>query len=95
MGFNERIVDSNNVDVIVLNVISEDNTTNAAETVDSNLGGCHDSGKLLEDEEISIWWVEINTLAARALWEDGGVDRVRGKRLWMVEEESSTYRTDG
>jgi hypothetical protein len=37
VGFNEGIVDSDNFNVIVLNGISEDDTTNAAETVDSNL----------------------------------------------------------
>lgn len=37
MGFNERIVDSDNVNVIVLDGISEDNAANAAKTVDSNL----------------------------------------------------------
>ena len=36
VGFNERIVDGDDVNVIVLNGISENNTTNAAETVDSD-----------------------------------------------------------
>jgi hypothetical protein len=43
VGFNERIVDSDNVNVIVLDSISEDDTTNAAETIDANLDGSHDS----------------------------------------------------
>jgi glycosyltransferase involved in cell wall biosynthesis len=43
VGFNERIVDSDDFDVIVLDGISEDNTTNAAETIDANLDGSHDS----------------------------------------------------
>ena len=37
VGFNEGIVDGNNINVIVLNGISKDNTANAAKTVDSNL----------------------------------------------------------
>lgn len=44
VGFNERIVDSDDVDVVVLNSIAEDDTTNTAESVDANLGGSHDSG---------------------------------------------------
>jgi hypothetical protein len=43
VGFNERIVDSDDFDVIVLDGISEDDTTNAAETIDANLDGSHDS----------------------------------------------------
>jgi hypothetical protein len=41
VGFYERIVDGNDIDIIVLNGISEDDTTNAAETVDSNLDWRH------------------------------------------------------
>lgn len=48
MGFNEGIVDSDDVDVIVLNGISEDNTTNAAETVDTDLRLTHGSVKMLD-----------------------------------------------
>jgi hypothetical protein len=43
VGFNERIVDSDDFDVIVLDGISEDDTTNTAETIDANLDGSHDS----------------------------------------------------
>lgn len=42
VGFNERIVDGDDVDIIVLDGIAEDDTTNAAESVDANLGGSHD-----------------------------------------------------
>jgi hypothetical protein len=44
VGFNERIVDGDDIDVIVLDSVSEDDTTNAAETVDSNLDGRHFCG---------------------------------------------------
>jgi hypothetical protein len=47
VGFNEGIVDSDDVDVIVLNGISEDDTTNAAETVDTDLCLTHGSVKML------------------------------------------------
>jgi hypothetical protein len=40
---NEGIIDGNDVDVIVLNGISEDNTPNTAEAIDANLDWCHDS----------------------------------------------------
>jgi hypothetical protein len=40
---NERIIDSYDVDVIVLNGISEDDTANTTEAVDANLYWCHDS----------------------------------------------------
>jgi hypothetical protein len=43
VGFNERIVDSDDFNVIVLDGISEDDTTNTAETIDANLDGSHDS----------------------------------------------------
>ena len=39
---NERIVDGNDIDLVVLNRIAEDDTTNTTETVDSDLGWCHD-----------------------------------------------------
>ena len=41
MGFDERIIDSDDIDIIVLNGISEDDTANAAETVDTYLDGRH------------------------------------------------------
>jgi hypothetical protein len=41
VGFNERIVDGDNVNLVVLNGISEDDTTNTTEPVDSNLGNSH------------------------------------------------------
>lgn len=37
LGLNEGIVDSDDLDVIVLNGIAEDNATDAAETVDADL----------------------------------------------------------
>jgi hypothetical protein len=47
VGFNERIVDSDDVDIIVLNSISEDDTTDTTEAVDSNLYWSHDSGDIV------------------------------------------------
>lgn len=41
MGLNEGIVDSDDVNIIMLNSIAEDDTTNAAEPVDANLDWCH------------------------------------------------------
>ena len=49
MGFNEGIVDGDDVDVIVLNSIAEDDTTNTAESVDANLGRSHDCDSVR-------WW---------------------------------------
>jgi len=39
---NEGIVDGNDIDFVVLNSIAEDDTANTTETVDSDLGWCHD-----------------------------------------------------
>lgn len=47
LGVDEGVVDSNNIDIAVLNGIAEDNTSNAAETVDSNLCLGHDGLWLL------------------------------------------------
>jgi hypothetical protein len=44
VNLNEGVVDSDNVDVVVLNGISEDDTANTTETVDANLDGSHVSG---------------------------------------------------
>jgi hypothetical protein len=44
VDLNEGVVDGNNVDVVVLNSISEDDTADTTETVDANLDGSHDSG---------------------------------------------------
>jgi len=44
VGFNEGIVDSDDVDIIMLDGISEDDTTNTTEAIDSNLYWSHDSG---------------------------------------------------
>ena len=41
MGFNEGIVDGDDVDVVVLNRIAEDDTTDTAESVDANLCRSH------------------------------------------------------
>ena len=43
MNLNEGVVDGDNVDVVVLDSISEDDTTDTTETVDANLDGSHDS----------------------------------------------------
>jgi len=50
VGFNEGIVDSDDVDVIVLNGISIDDTTNAAEAVDTDLCWTHGSVKMLDGD---------------------------------------------
>lgn len=54
VGFNERIIDGDDINVFVLNGISEDDTTNTAESVDANLCGSHDSmeavRRQIEDE---------------------------------------------
>ncbi len=42
---NERIIDSYDVDVVVLNGISEDDASNTTEAVDTNLYWCHGSEK--------------------------------------------------
>ena len=39
MSLNERVVDSDDLDVGVLDSVAEDDTTDAAETVDANLDG--------------------------------------------------------
>ena len=38
---NEWIIDSDNVNIIVLDGVSEDDTANSAETVDTDLDWCH------------------------------------------------------
>lgn len=43
MWLNEWIIDGDNVDVVMLNGVSEDDTSNSAETVDTDLDWCHDS----------------------------------------------------
>jgi hypothetical protein len=37
LGLNERVIDSNDLDIVVLNGIAEDNATDTAETVDADL----------------------------------------------------------
>lgn len=41
LDLNEGVVDGDNLDVVVLDGVAEDDTANAAETVDANLGGSH------------------------------------------------------
>lgn len=41
LGLNEGVVDGDNLDVGVLNSVAEDDTTDAAETVDADLDGSH------------------------------------------------------
>lgn len=43
----ERVVHSNNLNIVVLNCIAEHDTTDATEAVDSNLDGHFESLKLL------------------------------------------------
>lgn len=49
LGLDERIVDSDNLDVGVLNGVAEDDTANAAETVDANLDGSHCELLVIQD----------------------------------------------
>lgn len=46
MWLNERVVDGDNIDIIVLNSVTEDNASDTAETVNSNLDWCHVSVKI-------------------------------------------------
>lgn len=39
---NEGVIDGDNVDVVVLNGIAEDDTTDTTEAVDADLDWCHD-----------------------------------------------------
>jgi hypothetical protein len=41
LGLNEGVVDSNDLDIRVLNGIAEDDTTDTAETVDADLDRSH------------------------------------------------------
>lgn len=41
MRLNERVVDSNNLDVGVLDGVAEDDTADTTETVDADLDGSH------------------------------------------------------
>lgn len=41
LGINEGVVDGDNLNVGVLDGVAEDDTTDAAETVDANLDGSH------------------------------------------------------
>ena len=45
VGFNEWIIDGDDVDIVMLDGIAEDDTTDTAESVNSNLSGSHDSAK--------------------------------------------------
>jgi hypothetical protein len=49
---NERIIDSYDVNVIVLDGIPEDDTSNTTEAIDANLYWCHGSAELLACSEI-------------------------------------------
>ena len=42
LGVNEGIVDGHNVNIVVLNSIAEDDTTDTTKAVDSDLDWCHD-----------------------------------------------------
>jgi len=66
VNLNEGVVDSDNVDVVVLNGISEDDTANTTETVDTDLErivsfcGGMDVVKLIGD----IGWRTLGTMFA-------------------------------
>jgi hypothetical protein len=53
VDLNEGVVDGDNVDVVVLDSISEDDTTNTTETVDANLDGSHDSVEVVRMDRSS------------------------------------------
>jgi len=61
---NERIIDGYDVDVIVLNGISEDDSPNTAEAIDADLYWCHDSKELSVGCEIVSQFSEIRMLYA-------------------------------
>jgi hypothetical protein len=41
MWLDEWIIHGDDVDIVVLNCIAEDNTSNTTEAIDSDLCGCH------------------------------------------------------
>lgn len=53
MDLNEGVVDGDDVDVIVLNSISEHDTADTTETVDADFDGSHDSARLLEWRDLA------------------------------------------
>ena len=52
VGLNERVVDGDDINLAVLNGISEDDATNAAKAVNSNLGDSHDSAGVVSGVKI-------------------------------------------
>src|SRR5690242_159933 len=54
VGFNERIVDSDNLNVIVLDSIAEDDTANTTETVNTDLDWCHDAIQDVRAEQTDV-----------------------------------------
>lgn len=47
MGFNERVVDGDDFEVLVLDRIAEDDTPDPTEAVDADLDGSHDAAPWL------------------------------------------------
>lgn len=45
MRLNEWIVNGDNVNIIVLNGVPEDDTSNTTEAIDSNFNWCHNANK--------------------------------------------------
>jgi hypothetical protein len=61
---NERIIDSYDVDVIVLDGISEDNTSDTTEAINADLYWCHDSKELSIGYAIVPQFSKIRKLCA-------------------------------
>jgi hypothetical protein len=65
-GFNERIIDSYDVDIIVFNGISEDDSPNTTEAIDANLYWCHDS-KIIVNKLLNVLMVLLDWKALRLI----------------------------
>jgi hypothetical protein len=79
LGLNERIIDSNDLDIGMVDGVSEDDTANTTETVDSNLDRSHDFAKC---EFVFLWFGILWAVKAS---EDWVVDtKVSGKRSSLM-----------
>jgi hypothetical protein len=93
VGFNEGIVDGDDVDVLVLNSIAEDDTTDTAESVDANLCRshvCDSRGVLSEMRGLRLLWMAGTQIASTQLvwWEeldDGAMNGVRMDVIYLQE----------
>lgn len=87
MWLNEWIIDGDNADVVVLNGVSENDTSNSAETVDTDLDWCHDSvGKYVR---IDCQWVVDLPLLSKSSGGDGNGWRGKKTDDVLVENKRS------